>query len=485
MGKTSVIRNADWVVAWDEAREEHVYRNNADVAFQDGAIVFVGPQYPGEADEVIDGAGRCVLPGLIDMHSHTFGMSMEKGFVEDAGSGRAGEMDWYSNIFTFTPAPEFWPTCMEFALAELMRSGVTTLVEAALPMPGLFHVADRSGMRVYFAPMFTSTVDNRMWDRVNDFSIDYPFAEDEGIPGMLEVSGMLRELAEGQDKGLVTPMMMPAQLETTTPKLLRSSMEAAREMGTPMHVHAAYNVHEFQEITRRHGVTPIRYLHDAGVLNSDLIIAHSILLDHHRECREWGTLDDLGILADSGASIVHCPTYYARHFGRALEDFGRYTGAGVNVTLGTDTYPHNLLEEMRLAVLCGRVVSGRTDSVTTSDIFNAVTINASHALKRADIGRLAAGAKADLVVLDLEEPNMKPVRDPLRSVVFAAAERAVRDVYVNGERVVRNGEVLTLDYRECAAKLDGILASIDEMAPQHDWQGRGAEAIRPLALRRA
>ena len=80
---------------------------------------------------------------------------------------------------------------------------------------------------------------------------------------------------------------------------------------------------------------------------------------------------------------------------------------------------------------------------------------------------------------------MKPVRDPLRSVVFAAAERAVRDVYVNGERVVEKGEVLTLDYRKSAGKLDAILASIEERTPQNDWQGRDAETVRPLALRRS
>ena len=484
MGKTSAIRNADWVVGWDEAQGGHVYLNDADVVFRDGEILFVGPHYAGEVHEVIEGSGRCVLPGLIDMHSHAFGMSMEKGFVEDAGSGRAGELDWYTNITALTPGVEHLPTCMEFALAELLRSGVTTVVEVSLPIPDLFHVADRSGMRVYFAPMFTSTVDDRMWERVDEHRLAYPFAEDEGIAGMGEVAGLLRALAAGQASGLVTPMMMPAQVETTTPKLLRASLEAAREMGVPLHVHAAYNIHEFQEITRRHGTTPIKYLRDAGVLSSDLIIAHAIMLDHHRECSEWGTGDDLNVLADSGASIVHCPTYYARHFGRALEDIGRYADAGVNITLGTDTYPHNLLEEMRLAVLCGRIVSGRTDSITTSGIFNAVTANAARALQRADIGRLAAGCRADLVVLDLDEPNMKPVRDPLRSVVFAAAERAVRDVYVNGERVVANGEVLTLDYRASAAKLDGILRDIEELAPQNDWRGRDAEVIRPLALRR-
>ena len=135
MGRTSLIRKADWVVGWDEARREHVYLNNADVVFRDGEILYVGPLYSGETDEEFEGTGRCVLPGLIDMHSHTFGMSMEKGFVEDTASGRASEFDWYSNIAALTPSIEHLPTCMEFGLAELLRSGVTTVVEASCPFP--------------------------------------------------------------------------------------------------------------------------------------------------------------------------------------------------------------------------------------------------------------------------------------------------------------------------------------------------------------
>ena len=256
-------------------------------------------------------------------------------------------------------------------------------------------------------------------------------------------------------------------------------------MGTPMQLHGAYCAHEFQEITRRHGTTPIKYMRDIGVLASDVLIAHSIMLDHHSQCREWGTRDDLEILAESGASIVHSPTYFARFFARNLEDLGTYREAGVNVTMGTDAYPHNMLEEMRLAVLCGRVVSGRTECVTTADIFDAATINGAKALNRTDIGRLSPGAKADIVLVDLKHPTMQPVRDPIRSLIYAAAERAVRDVYVNGVKVVDQGEVVTLDYHGTAEQLEGILQSVEEMAPQADWQQRGSEEIVPLTLSRA
>lgn len=481
MTETNVIKNADWVVGWNADNQRHEYIQDADVVFKNSEIIYVGKNYNGAADHEIDGNGLCVMPGLINLHSHTFGMGMEKGFVEDPGNGRAGELDWYANIKALTPSPDYWPVCMEFALAELLKSGVTTLAESCLPVPDLFHTAARSGMRIYFAPMFTSTENDAMWNRVGS-ELHYPWAGDGGQASMQNTLGLLDQLTGNNTHPTVKSMVMPAQLETVTPELLRASLDAARERGTPMQVHGAYNIHEFQEITRRHGTTPIKYMRDAGVLEADVIIAHSIMLDHHHECIEWGTRDDLQILAESGASIVHCPTYYARYFGRTLEDFGRYRDAGVNVCIGTDTYPHNILEEMRLAVMCGRVISGRTGSISTADVFNAVTTNAAKALHRNDIGRLAPGARADLVLVDLHHPTMQPVRDPLRSLIYAAAERAVRDVYVDGVKVVDHGEVLTLDYEGSSKKLQGVLQSIEQMAPQMDRKNRTTEEIAPLTF---
>lgn len=486
MNGVTVIKNADWVVGWNEQRQGHEYLQNADVAFLSDQITYIGKDYKGEVETVIDGRGLCVMPGLINLHAHTFGMGMEKGYVEDPESGRAGEMDWYSNIKAFTPAVDFLPTCMEFGLAELLKSGVTTVVESCIPYPDLFPSAERSGMRVYFAPMYTSTQNDEMWKRSADgVGIEYPWSEDGGLAGLEATLGLLMQLTDGNSHPLVKAMLMPAQLETTTPELLQASLEAARKLGTPMQLHAAYNIHEFQEITRRHGTTPVKFMRDIGILEPDVIIAHSMMLDHHSECREWGTRDDLSVLAESGASIVHCPTYYARRFGRTLETFGDYRKAGVNIGIGTDTYPHNLLEEMRLAVLCARVASGRAGSVSTADVFNAATRDAAKALQRPDLGKLAVGAQADMVLVDINQPTMQPVRDPLRSLIYASAERAVRDVYVGGKKVVDHGEVLSLDYHGSAGKVDSILKSIEAAAPHNDWQQRQSEEIVPLTFERA
>src|SRR5437660_1671423 len=113
--------------------------------------------------------------------------------------------------------------------------------------------------------------------------------------------------------------------------------------------------------------------------------------------------------------------------------------------LGTDCSPHNLVEEMRKAAILARVAARDITAVTTADLFHAATAGGANALMRDDLGWLAPGKKADIVLVDLECPQMQPTRDPLRSFVYHAADRAVRDVFVDGEQVVSGGRVTTLD----------------------------------------
>ncbi len=119
--------------------------------------------------------------------------------------------------------------------------------------------------------------------------------------------------------------------------------------------------------------------------------------------------------------------------------------SGVNVGLGTDCAPHNLIEEMRLAIVAGRLMSEDIRSLDTAGAFEAATFGGAAALGRDDIGALAPGMPADIVLVDLNHPLMQPARDPLRSFVFHAADRAVRTVLVDGEVVLKDGNPVHLD----------------------------------------
>jgi 5-methylthioadenosine/S-adenosylhomocysteine deaminase len=230
----------------------------------------------------------------------------------------------------------------------------------------------------------------------------------------------------------------------------------------------------------RHGKTPIRWARDIGILGPRSILGHAIFTDEH-SWTQWHTKDDVNILAESGASVAHCPSPFAR-YGHMLEDFGRYRRAGINIGFGTDVAPHNLIEEMRLAAILARVAARDINATSTAALFHAATVGGATALGRDDIGRLAPGARADLVLVDLSNPFMLPARDPLRSLVYTAADRAVQGVFVDGEKVVEAGRVLTLDHAEALALLAEAQARMEADVPNHDWAQRRSDEIAPLSL---
>ncbi|HYB10374.1 MAG TPA: amidohydrolase family protein [Alphaproteobacteria bacterium] len=475
MTKTTLIKNADWTVAWDTTRGDHCYLRGADVAFANGKISFVGTGYRGEADEIIDGRRICVMPGLVNIHSHPYSEPLSKGFSEDGGNPRMGLSGLYDFMPAYGPDEVGRLACAEVAYAELLRSGVTTLVDISSPYPGWLDLIAKSGLRGILAPGFRSA----RWYTENGREVRYEWSADGGA-GAMERALELVDRALNHPSGRLSAMIMPAQVDTCTPELLRSAKNAAEERSIALQIHAAQSIVEFNEMARRHGMTPLQWLDGLGILGPNSIVSHAIFLDSHSWIR-WGTRKDLDVLARTGTTVAHCPTVFVRH-GMLLEHFNRYREAGVNLGVGTDTFPHNMLEEMRMVALLGRAASRQLEIVATGDVFHAATVGGARALGRDDIGRLVPGAKADLVLIDLDEPAMKPVRDPLRSLIHSAAERAVKDVYVDGVKVVADGRVLSLDYEGAAERLTAAAAKAEAAVPALDWGKRTGRELSPLSL---
>jgi cytosine/adenosine deaminase-related metal-dependent hydrolase len=218
-----------------------------------------------------------------------------------------------------------------------------------------------------------------------------------------------------------------------------------------------------------------------GMLSDRSIIGHGIFLDDHPST-PWHTENDLDRLAATGTTIAHCPTVFARR-GISMRSFGRYRKRGVNMGVGTDTYPHNMLDELRLVSYLARTQSGDPRSLSSTDLFDAATIGGAKALGRDDIGRLAAGCRADFVMVDVTHPMMRPARDPMRSLIYAAGDRAIQGVYVDGQQVVKDGKVLTMDYAQAAANLHEAQKRIIDRAPSQDWAHRPVDKISPPTFR--
>ena len=472
----TVIRNADWVIAWDAAAKRHTYRRDVDVAFADDRITFVGPKYTGPADRVIDGKDRLVLPGLIDIHSHPEHEPLYRGVREEHGVRNMYMTGLYERSQAFSaPDNEARAASAEFAYCELLLSGVTSLVDISPVWDGWIALFGTSGMRGFVAPGFASA----QWRLDSDFELKFAWDEARGREGLATALAVI-EQANRHPSRRLSGIVSPMQIENCTAQLLRDSRDAAHERGIPFTVHIAQSVLEVQQMIRRHGKTPIQWAHEIGILGPETILGHALFLDTHSWIR-WWTNTDLALIAENGCSVAHCPTPFAR-YGQIMEDFGGYLRAGVNMGLGTDTTPHNLVEEMRKAAVFARIAARDIMTVTTADLLHAATIGGAKALMRDDLGRIAPDAKADLVLVDLTVPQMRPVRDPLRSFVYHAADRAVRDVFVDGRQVVAEHKVITMNQNDAAARLADAQQRMLEAAAERDYRGRTAAQISPLSL---
>ncbi len=475
MPATTVIRNTAWVVAWSARDSRHVYLKNADVAFADGAVVHVGGRYAGEAAVEIDGSDRMVMPGMINVHSHPTSEPLRKGITDEIRSPGFYHSSLYEFLTIFENDAEGLAASVRVAMAELLKSGVTTVVDFSAPFDAWLDVLAESGIRACVAPAFRDA----RWFTKDGHLLDYEWSETSGRAGFEKAQRVI-DLANQHPSGRLMGMMAPSQIDTCSADLLRDAYDYAEEKNLPWQTHAAQSVNEFQEMIRRHGRTPIQWMEDIGVLGEHSIIGHGIFLDHHPWVH-WSTRQDLRLLADRGATVAHCPTVFMRR-GIALQTFGGYVREGINMGIGTDTYPHNFLEEMRNVGTIARAVAETVDDLNTSDIFNAATVGGARALRRDDIGRLAVGARADLVCVDLTAPSMMPVREPLRSLVFAACDRAVRDVFVDGNQVVKDGEVTTIDLRSALDELQAAQARSMRSIPDLDWAGRSADQLSPMVF---
>ena len=244
--------------------------------------------------------------------------------------------------------------------------------------------------------------------------------------------------------------------------------------------HVGQNLVEFHEMLRRHGKTPVELLDETGLLGPDTILGHCLMTTSHRLAALPGGRD-LEILALRQATVAHCPLVFARR-GNALESFHRYRAAGVNVGLGTDTYPRDLISEMRWASLLCKVVEHDFTVATAADVFNAATLAGARALRRDDIGRLAPGAKADILLINLDQLGAPVYADPIKALVDGASGRDVDTVIVDGKVLVQGGRATRVNEDEIYAKARRATEQYWSHVSGWRWDGATVERISPPAF---
>jgi cytosine/adenosine deaminase-related metal-dependent hydrolase len=468
------------VVGWSGTHHELVPEGS--VLIEGETISYVGTDRTRRADRVIDASGKLVCPGFINLHVHSQ-LNVGDYLITDAT-----KRDYFSaNYFVFgapvkekaaPPPPESIAIGRKYALFSALKNGATTILDPG-GGPGdlgeYVEIVGEIGARLFFSPPFRS----------HDIFTDaegrhyYEARADGGRPGLERAVDFIRKY-HGAKNGRLQGLLNPAQAETCEPALLKETAAAAKELGVPIHIHAAGNLRELVHILYHYRKPVIEYLADTGILRPGTVLGHTVFIAGNSRV-DFPFGDELKILSGSGASVGHCPHKYAK-MAIAAESFDRYVEAGVNMGLGTDTYPLDIISEMRYASLISRLVDRKYHGARPERVFNAATVWGARAIGRDDLGRLAPGAKADVVIIDLRTTRYGPVRDPVTALVEYGSGADVDTVLVNGEVVIDQGRSTRIDEAELYSRADAAAKRAWDNWPKRDWAGRTVEEILPPAF---
>jgi 5-methylthioadenosine/S-adenosylhomocysteine deaminase len=426
----------DLVVTMDSA--DRVLADGA-VAVDDGAIVGVGPRAEIDAafraSERLDGAGRVLMPGLVNGHGHA-AMTLLRGVADDL------ELMTWLNRYIFPAEVRFVDeafvrTGTELACLEMIRGGTTTFVDMYYYPDTIAEVVEGCGLR----GVITATV-------INQRSPDSATAED----GLALARAFLGRW-QGRNPR-ITAALGPHALYTLTPELLTRTRELAEEFDVPVSIHLSESPFEIANSRERFGTTPVHKLETIDFFRGHTIAAHVI----------WPTDDELPILATRSIGAIHNPTSNMK-IASGVAPVARMLEAGVSLGLGTDGAASNndlnMWEEMRLAAFLQKVDTMDPTALPAPAVLRMATAGGAQAIGLgARTGSLEVGKRADLIQVSVDDPRLVPLYDVVSHLVYVADQQDVVNVVVDGQVLMRDRQVLTLDQDAVIARARALAEKI-------------------------
>jgi len=322
-----------------------------------------------------------------------------------------------------------------------------------------------------------------------------PHAPVDTVRGPASVQDAFRyvEDFDGSFGGLIRAFLSPCQLLNLTQDVVKETKAFSDSTGAPIRLHCAESPQEAAYLMEKYGLSPIEYLAHLEFLGARTLIPHAILTGPMLSCGKPKT-DELGLLVNSAASVVHTPIAES-HGGQALYSFSHYLSAGVNMTMGTDTHPADMIQNLNFAWNLTRIIErgelfnpyggpieAAARKTNEADLFRAATTNGAKALGRDDLGKLAPGAKADIIVVELDSLRVTPIEDPIRTLIMNTTGANVRDVVINGRTVMRNFELPDLDTEELRENAQQCFDKYKARYTETDQEKRSGDVLFPPAF---
>ena len=434
--EVDLLVDGDYVVTMDAAG---TIIENGTVAIDGGVIVALGPRDDIHADyaaaDVFAGPGRVVMPGLVNGHTHA-AMTLLRGVADDLAL-----MDWLNN-YIFPAEVEFVDAELvrigtELACWEFIRGGTTTIVDMYYFPDTIADVIDRCGLRALIS---TTVIDQQSPDATD--------ANDALAMGSEFIERWLGRNSR------ITPIFGPHANYTLDAEQLAATRQAAAQYGVPISIHVSESPFEVQYAKDTYGATSIEMLDSIGFLDGPTIAAHVV----------WPTDAEIPILADKQVGVIHNPTSNMK-LASGTAPVTKMLAAGVRVGLGTDGPASNndldMWEEMRLAALLQKISTMDPESLSAPTVLRMATAGGAEAIGLGDaVGSLETGKRADLIQVGFDDVHHVPTYDVVSHLVYVTDEQDVDTVIVDGQVLMRDREVLTLDTDRVAAEARDLAARI-------------------------
>lgn len=391
------------------------------------------------------GRGLAVLPGLINAHTHTVLLAL-RGTVEDWD----GEIIYrYMSPVSYTMSDHERSVMAAFGCLEAIRSGTTTLVDPFRHVPSYVDAMADTGLRLWLSES-CADIDTRKI-RFGDYGVDEAFGQ-----AFLDRTQALVEGWHGARNGRVNCQIAAHAPDNCSPAMLHKVMEMAGRYGLTRTCHLAQSPGEMAAVKAAHGLTPAGYLDREGFLGPDLTTVHWTFC----------TRADVELLAERKVRMVHCPASFSRR-GLHKAPLGLIRDAGVEIVLGTDNMSEDMFHAMAFGSVVQRTGRGRERengvSPSPQEVLDMVTVNAARSVAAGDeIGALKVGMKADLTILDLNTPALRPVIRLVSNIVHYGHPGTVHSVMVDGEFVMRDRKVLTIDEQALIEETQAVTQAVWE-----------------------
>ncbi|AIQ19333.1 N-ethylammeline chlorohydrolase [Paenibacillus sp. FSL H7-0357] len=396
------------------------------MTIENDLITYIGEEKPviEEGTVTLDGSRLLFMPGLVNTHGHA-AMSLLRGYGDDMVLQAWLQEKMWPMEEKFTGDDVYWGTSL--SVLEMLKGGTTTFLDMYDHMDRVAEVVEHSGIRAVLM---------------------------RGVIGLCPEEVQNQKLAEavafarnwhGKADGRITTMISPHAPYTCPPDFFMRFVQAAHDLDLPMHTHMSETLREVEQNAADYGLRPVAHLEKLGMFTRPSLIAHGVHLND----------EEIEILARHKVGVSHNPGSNLK-LASGVARVPELLRAGVKVSLGTDGAASNnnldMFEEMRLAALIHKGVSGDPTAVPAPEALLMATQYGAESIFLNQAGRLAAGMKADFIAIDIDQPHLLPHSDLLSHAVYSASAKDVEHVWVNGKQVVKHGQCLTVDEEEIRRK---------------------------------